>query len=240
MPSRGEASIATGLDAQPDDDAGLRTIPLFAQVAELLRRRIVAGIYTQGTRLVEGRLSAELGVSRVPVREALHALATEGLVELSPRRSASVTRVPDAIGRELVEVRATLEGLNARLAAQRRDPALGARLEAVQREGRLAAADGRTEALLRLNASFHELLASTAANSVLREMVRSLRERTFLMFAPVDAARARQNWEEHARILQAVIDGDADLAALLASRHVYSAHAAMSRRGAGAGGAAPG
>ena len=62
----------------------------------------------------------------------------------------------------------------------------------MQREGRLAAADGRTEALLRLNASFHELLASTAANSVLREMVRSLRERTFLMFAPVDAARARR------------------------------------------------
>jgi len=230
MASRGEGRIESGVAQLPGDDAGLQTIPLFAQVAELLRRRIVAGVYTQGVRLVEGRLSVELGVSRVPVREALHALAAEGLVELSPRRGASVTRVPAAIGHELVEVRATLEGLNARLAAQRRDPLLSARLEAVQREGLRAAGAGHTEALLRLNASFHELLASTAANSVLREMVRSLRERTFLMFAPVDAARARQNWEEHAQILQAVIDGDADLAALLASRHVYSAHAAMSRR----------
>ena len=88
MPSRGEASIATGLDAQPDDDAGLRTIP-----SSRRWRNCCAGASspasTQGTRLVEGRLSAELGVSRVPVREALHALATEGW---SSCRRAAVLR----------------------------------------------------------------------------------------------------------------------------------------------------
>ena len=160
MPSRGEASIATGLDAQPDDDAGLRTIPLRAG-GGTAARRIVAGIYTQGTRLVEGRLSAELGVSRVPVREALHALATEGLVELSPRRSASVTRVPDAIGRELVEVRATLEGSMRACPAPRPGAGRPARGGAARRTPGRRRRPYRSAAAL--NASFHELLASTAA-----------------------------------------------------------------------------
>lgn len=58
-------------------------------------------------------------------------------------------------------------------------------------------------------------------------MMRSLRERTGLLFAPANLSRARVNWDEHAQILQAVIAGDADLAALLATRHVFSAAKAV-------------
>jgi len=162
-------------------------------------------------------------VSRIPVREALRALASEGLVLIEPRRGASVARLSPVIAREMVEVRATLEGLNAKLAAQRRDPALIAELEAVLREGMDAAAQGRADQLLGLNNRFHEVLGTIAANSVLQEMMRSLRERTAALFGPANVVRARQNWDEHAQILQAVIAGDADLAALLAARHVYSA-----------------
>ena len=66
-------------------------------------------------------------------------------------------------------------------------------------------------------------MASIAANSVLRDLVRSLRERTAPIFAPHSRKRARQNWEEHAAIVRAVIAGDAELAGLLAARHVYNA-----------------
>jgi DNA-binding GntR family transcriptional regulator len=62
-----------------------------------------------------------------------------------------------------------------------------------------------------------------ASNSVLRDMMRSLRARTALLFAPMNRTRGMQNWDEHAAILRAVIDGDGELAALLAARHVYSA-----------------
>ncbi len=100
-----------------------------------LRRRILGGQYDPGERLVENTLSQELGVSRIPVREALRALAAEGLVKIEPRRGASVARLSPNIAREMVEVRATLEGLNAKLAAQRRDPALILEIEKVLKEG---------------------------------------------------------------------------------------------------------
>ncbi|WP_246129734.1 GntR family transcriptional regulator [Verticiella sediminum] len=201
--------------------------PLFALVTDRLRERILKGEYTSGTRLVEGKLSAELGVSRIPVREALRVLAAEGLVHIEPRRGASVAKLSPNIASEIVEVRATLEGLNAKLAAQRRDPTLIAEIKKVLEEGARAAAAGDTEQFLRLNARFHELLGNIAANSVLQDIMRSLRERTDRLFAPYNVVRARQNWEEHAQILQAVIDGDADLAALLATRHVHNAASAV-------------
>ncbi|MGN5477207.1 GntR family transcriptional regulator [Cupriavidus basilensis] len=197
--------------------------PLFALVTDKLREGILNGKYAPGERLVENKLSAELGVSRIPVREALRALASEGLVLIEPRRGASVASLSPVIAREMVEVRATLEGLNAKLAAQRRDPALIAELEAVLRHGMDAAAQGRADELLSLNSRFHEVLGTIAANSVLQEMMRSLRERTAVLFGPANVVRRAKNWDEHAQILQAVIAGDADLAALLAARHVYSA-----------------
>jgi DNA-binding GntR family transcriptional regulator len=58
---------------------------------------------------------------------------------------------------------------------------------------------------------------------VLSSIVRSLRDRTALVFARQSRARVRENWKEHAEIVRAVIAGDADLAALLASRHVFNA-----------------
>jgi DNA-binding GntR family transcriptional regulator len=55
--------------------------------------------------------------------------------------------------------------------------------------------------------------------------MRSLRDRTALLFAPINRDRGKQNWEEHAAILRAVIKADGELASLLATRHVYnSAH----------------
>jgi DNA-binding GntR family transcriptional regulator len=161
------------------------------------------------------------------VREALRALSAEGLVRIEPRRGASVARLSPNIAREMVEVRATLEGLNAKLAAQRRDPALIQELEKVLKEGNEAVDSGQTERFVELNSRFHEVLGNIAANSVLQDMMRSLRERTALLFAPANLNRARINWDEHAQILQAVIAGDADLAALLATRHVFSAAKAV-------------
>jgi DNA-binding GntR family transcriptional regulator len=197
--------------------------PLTRLVLDKLRERILGGTVAGGERLVEGRLSEELGVSRMPVREALRQLAAEGLVTIEPRRGATVTQFTDEQVRELVEVRATLEGLNAKLAAKRHDPAQVAELQRILSEGMRLAETADTLTLTQLNQSFHDALANIASNSVLRDMMRSLRDRTALLFAPLTRVRGKQNWEEHAAILRAVIDGDAELAALLATRHVYSA-----------------
>ena len=193
------------------------------EVADQLRRLILTGRRKPGDRLVEDKLSIELGVSRVPIREALRTLAAEGLVEIPPRRGASVAALSPDVARDLVEVRATLEGLNARLAARHHESAIVAELQQVLTEGNLAAQSGNVDDLVRLNSAFHDKLAEAGRNGVLWDIMRTLRERTSLVFARNTAARAQDDWDEHSRILAAVIDGDEELAALLATRHVHQA-----------------
>ena len=133
---------------------------------------------------------------------------------------------------ELVEVRALLEGLNARLAAQRHDPEIVAQLRTRWSAATRRRRPARAEELARLNAEFHERLAEASRNSVLSDVMRGLRERTSIAFAINGRARAREDWQEHAGVLAAVIAGDAELAALLATRHVHNAAAALQSRAA--------
>ncbi len=191
--------------------------------SDRIRGQILAGKLRPGERLVEDKLSAEFGVSRVPVREALRLLSVEGLVLLEPRRGASVASVSAEIADELVEVHALLEGMNARMAARRHDPEIIARLGDTLKRGNAAAANGTVELLASLNREFHGLLAEASRNSVLSDIMRSLRERTALAFSENNRVPARQDWNEHSGILAAVIDGDEELAALLATRHVQNA-----------------
>ncbi len=202
---------------------GERHSSLGRLVADELRRAILGGRHKPGDRLVEDRLSADLGVSRIPVREALQLLSAEGLVELQPRRGASVAAISAAVAREMVEVRALLEGLNARLAARRHEPDVVAELRDCLRRGNAAAGSGTVEELVDLNSEFHDLLAKAGRNTILWDIMRSLRERTSLVFAANSKGRAQEDWQEHSGILAAVIDGDEELASLLATRHVFKA-----------------
>jgi len=193
------------------------------RVAEELRRSILTNRRRPGDRLIEDRLSEELGVSRIPIREALRVLAGEGLVDVQPRRGASVAEISPDVARDLVEVRATLEGLNARLAARHHDPAIIDELRRVLKEGNRAARGKNVDDLVRLNGEFHDKLAEAGRNTILFDIMRTLRERTNLVFAANSVQRAAQDWDEHSKILAAVIDGDEELAAMLAARHVHRA-----------------
>jgi DNA-binding GntR family transcriptional regulator len=209
-----------------------RNAPLaHKQLSELvtarLRDQILSGEFAPGDRLVEGRIAEDLDVSRVPVREALRALAAEGLVEIRPRHGAVVASLEPSAAREMIQIRATLEGLNARLAAEHRTPALLEQIEQVLAEGRTrlesGPASGPSNGLQDLNSRFHDLLYAAGANAMLAELMRSLRERTRRLFIDTSDDEVRQTWEEHAAILRAVQSGDAALAALLAERHVMRA-----------------
>jgi DNA-binding GntR family transcriptional regulator len=209
--------------ARPAAAPAAASPPLRDRVTDAIRDAILAGRYKPGERLVEDRLAADFKVSRNPVREALRSLASMGLVVATPRRGATVAVFGAAEGQEMIEVRAMLEGLNARHAARRHDPAMIAALREVLAEGRDRAASGGREELVRLNGQFHDLLAAAGNNRILGDIMRSLRERTNLVFSPMSPAFAAQNWREHAAILEAVIEGDEDLAALHATRHVLKA-----------------
>ena len=212
------------MDQHIKSTLGANHSPLTELVVTALRERILSGGVPPGERLIEGKLSEELGVSRMPVREALRQLAAEGLVTIEPRRGASVTSFTPQQMRELVEVRATLEGLNAKLAAQRHDDQQIAEMQRILEEGTRVSKEGADDAvMLMMNQRFHDALGSIAANSILQDIMRSLRDRTALLFASINSSRGPQNWDEHAAILRAVINGDDELASLLAMRHVYNA-----------------
>ncbi|NHC60179.1 GntR family transcriptional regulator [Paenalcaligenes suwonensis] len=196
---------------------------LFAVIRDQLRDRILSGEFHPGDRLVEGKLATEMGVSRIPVREALRELASEGLVTIEPRRGASVSVLSPDIAYNMAEVRAALEGLNAKLAAQRRNQNGIEQLQQILDQGKAAVEREDLDLLQSLNREFHETLAGLSGNIVLTELMRSLRDRTALLFAPSNLQRVRQNWEDHAQILNAVINGNSDLANLLASQHVHNA-----------------
>src|SRR5579872_3014452 len=194
--------------------------PLHGQVIAELRRAIMTGRLKAGERLVEGKLADELGVSRNPVREAIRVLASEGLVDIAERRGASVAIMSDQEARETIEVRALLEGQNARLAARRHDKELIKRIEAVLKKGTAAVAAGRFDQLFELNQQYHDALAAAGQNRVLGEVLLKLRNRTAMLFAPMSPSRQSRSWSEHADILRAIIDGDERAAAALAAEHV--------------------
>jgi len=142
---------------------------------------------------------------------------------VQPRRGASVAEVSPEVARDLVEVRATLEGLNARLAARHHDPAIVEELRQVLEQGNRAARSKNVDDLGRLNGELDDKLGQAGRNSILGDIMRTLRERTSLVFAANSARRAQQDWDEHSKILAAVIDGDEELASMLATRHVRRA-----------------
>jgi DNA-binding GntR family transcriptional regulator len=197
--------------------------PLRDKVAQEIRAAILAGHFKPGDRLVEDRLAEEFGVSRNPIREAIRTLASEGLIEVTARRGAVVASLTAQEAEELLEVRATLEGANARLAARRHDRAVLARLSDILARGTEAIEGGRLTELPKLNDDFHAHLAEAGRNRVLADLMRTLRDRTAPLFRGVGLEFARDSWAEHAGILRAVIAGDAELASLLAYRHVINA-----------------
>jgi DNA-binding GntR family transcriptional regulator len=226
MASRPSVPAATPAGAVGRDHASLAQ-----RAAAELRRAIMSRQYLPGERLVEDRLSEHLGVSRIPIREALRVLAAEGLVEMQPRRGASVANLSLGVARDLVEVRAALEGLNARLAARHHAPAIVAELREVLAQGNRAARGRDLAELVRLNGEFHDKLAVAGGNTILSDIMRMLRERTSLVFAVNTTRRAKEDWREHAQILAAVIDGDERQAEAHAVSHVHrAAEAALAPR----------
>src|SRR3954451_19025494 len=119
-------------------------LPLRDVVREKIRTRIAEGEWGPGTRLVERDLAEEFQVSQVPVREALRALESEGFVDLLPRRGAVVRDLTRSVVSDLFDIRQVLEGLVARLVADRVDDDGLAPPPAVPRDRRRAPRPART------------------------------------------------------------------------------------------------
>lgn len=196
-------------------------VPLRDQVREALQERIAQGKLRPGDRVFEQDVADEFGISRVPVREAIRMLQSDGLVEVRDRRRGVFVRTLDRRElEELFDVREALEALAARLAAERRAPEAVTRMDEYARTARGCLEAGDTEAMSQANARFHDELVSLSGNSLLASMLEPLHGRLAWMF--------RLNLEpervcgEHEALLAAITDGDAERATEVARVHVDS------------------
>ncbi len=186
-----------------------QTLSLPEQIAERIGNAIIQGRYEPGARIQEQEVADQFEVSRGPVREALRILERDGLVQIHARRGAQVTRLDVGEVNDLFELRISLIGLAARLAAERRDPEFMARMRAgVERISEIAKsadADAYTSAVYRQNV----LLAEGSGNRFLRNMVFSLAHQTLRysrlgLSTPKRRAQSARNW----RLLLAAIQGN--------------------------------
>lgn len=185
-----------------------QTLSLPEQIAERIGNAIIRGGYEPGARIQEQELADRFHVSRGPVREALRILERDGLVQINARRGAQVTRLDVYEVNALFEVRISLIGLAARLAAERRDPEFMARLRAgtehLARIVKSADADAYASAVYRHNI----MLAEGSGNRFVHRMVASLSHQTLRysrlgLSTPQRRAQSVRNWRSLLAAVQA-------------------------------------
>lgn len=202
----------------------IRRTRLVDDVANALRDLIARGELAPGERLVQDQLAAELGVSRTPLREALQRLQHEGLVTLSQGRGVEVRRMePDAL-LELFEVREVIDGLAARLAAERATPAEIRRLGRVLDDAERTMARWEPKRWLMANLAFHEGIMRAARNAVLEQVISLLQqsERAFYPRMLLHRERGEIGLRDHRRILAALAERDAATAEQVAREHIVT------------------
>lgn len=220
----------------PDEQPTAPTRSL--SVTDRIRAAILAGEFEPGARLHEVRLTEWLGVSRTPVRSALQALAAEGLLEYTPNRGFSVRRFLTSEIVDAYEIRAMLESLAARLAAER---GLNADERAIIEQ---ALADG--DALLAkdelseddriaygaVNFAFHDTIHTASRCRMLGDMVRLCQRvpqsshRNVVSFELMDV---RRRHDDHHRIYDAILMSEGHRAEMLMREHVASVKTSLVR-----------
>jgi DNA-binding GntR family transcriptional regulator len=211
------------LRALPADGGGIQ-----ARVADELRRLINSGEFAPGHSLSETALAEAFGVSRTPVREALKQLQVEGLVDVVPRVGTFVSKPSELDVIELFDVKEMLEGLAARLLAQRGRVPEVERLKQNVEESRTSVARGDLARYAHLVEEFHEVLVAGADNAKLLAHYRILMNQlaySRLVFASLRrAGRPLQSVTEHAEVLERILVKDAHGAELAMREHVRSSH----------------
>jgi DNA-binding GntR family transcriptional regulator len=199
-----------------------------------IRTLICTGELPPGEVISELELQENLGLGRTPIREAIRALASEHLIEVFPRRGTFVASVDPRNLRAMSEVRAQLEPMAARLAAERRTDAdvvqFGAALAELEE---LERGDLREQerALIELDSKIHQLIYQATQNAYLandldRYYIHSLR---IWNLGLGRVGHLRQAVLEHKELLEAIIQGDSDRAFNVMSKHVSEFEAEMAQ-----------
>jgi DNA-binding GntR family transcriptional regulator len=191
--------------------------PLRDDVRDLIRERIVDGTHAPGSRLVERTIASELGVSRVPVREALQALVLEGFAVDRATRGIAVRTYSRGEIAELAGVGAALERVLVAGIIESATPSSLAPLRAVLDEAQAAIDRGDVAAAVAANGRFHDVLGSLGEGSMAHEVLAIVAQRRrWLLRQHSDPAPIHA---EHVELFEAIAAGDTVRAQQIAEDH---------------------
>ncbi len=201
-------------------------------VFDQIRTAIVSGEIAPGSKINEPQLSKQFGISRGPLREAIRRLEGAKLVEIRPNVGARVIALDTRKAIEIYEIREALEGLACGLAAQHATAEDCTQLRALlaRHEHQIDSEDGKRYYQKEGDLDFHYLIVSLSGNTRLfnllcDELYHLLR--LYRLQTSSRPSRPQQAFKEHHRIVDAIEDGDAELADLLMRRHIASAKATL-------------
>lgn len=198
--------------------------PLRDVIFEALREAIIIGELKPGERLMEIQLSEKMGVSRTPVREAIRKLELEGFVDMIPRRGAQVADLSNKQIADVLEVRASLDGLATQLATLRISPDEFDALKTVQAQFRTFVEKENIPGAIKKDTEFHDIIYTASRNQRLVTMLNNLREQVhrFRVMYIKDIVSLRTLVSEHEEIVNAIETKDINLGIAAAQKHIHN------------------
>lgn len=197
---------------------------LRGRVFSRIREDILTGRYKKGDAINESKASVELGVSRTPVREALRQLELEELVTIIPNKGAVVTGITASDIRDIYMIRSRIEGAAARLCTEHVTPKQVEQFEEIIMLSEFHLERENIDQLYLLDNRFHELLYDVSESRILRHVLRDFHHYAQRVrkesLSSID--RAKASIMEHKAIVDAMKNGDGELADALTSRHIQN------------------
>jgi DNA-binding GntR family transcriptional regulator len=202
------------------------------QAYVLLKEALTTLAYKPGDYLNTAGLMNQLALGRTPINHALHRLATEGLVQIIPRKGVMVAPLSINDALELIDVRVANECLCARLAAASITKTEVQQLKDLSREFDAAVARRNLTDVMNLDRLFHERVALAARNQMLAEILKVLHARSqrFWAISLTAEGHLAEVRAEHDAIIKAMANNDPDAAAAAVQEHVLSFQRALLRQ----------
>lgn len=197
-----------------------------------LRRAILTNVFEPGDRLMEMKLAAQLGVSRTPVREAIHLLEKEALVRQIPHKGVVVAGITKKQLRDVLEIRGMLEELAVQLACRRGNEAGFIKLQAAAADFAKAVKQEKDVTVLaEKDVAFHDVIYHMTDNERLIELVGSIWQQIYrYRIERLKGANREILAQEHQSLVHALIARDEEAAVRMARLHISNQEVTISKQ----------
>lgn len=205
---------------------------LVEQVVGAILEEISNGKLKPGTRIIQEQIARELGVSRQPIQQALLLLKNQGILQDAPGRGLLVAPLDLNYVRNMYDMRAVIEGMACRRAAEMNAKLAKTKGPALIRAGRKAVASNSVAAMIAADMAFHMFIYELSENPLVAPSMETHWTSAQRVMGEVlmRDEKPRNIWDQHEAILQAIMDGDGEKAEKLSRKHISEAADFMIKR----------